>query len=186
MVAVIGSLYRIKGHALLLSALPRILKSIPALRVAFIGAFKEPDVEEELRALAEPFGRAVVFTGFRADVQELLPAVDVLAVPSHYEGLSLTLCEAMACGIPAVATRVGGNPEVIDHGLNGLLVPPRDPDALADAIVSLFGDDELRRRLGTAARQTIIDRFSIATMVSRYTDLYDELLRIKKPRPGEV
>ncbi len=174
-VAVIASLYPVKGHALLLDAMPRILAEIPNIKVLFIGR-GDGAHEKVLREKAKPFGDSVRFLGYLSNVDEILPAVDVLAVPSLYEGLSLSLCEAMANGIPAVATRVGGNPEVIEDGANGFLIPSNDPDALAEKLGALLKDDLLRRKMGDAARATIEEKFSTRRMIEDYLDLYEDLL----------
>lgn len=179
-IAVIGSLYPVKGHAVLLQALPDILAVHPRTRVFFIGRGLE-EVENDLRSRAAAFQGAVVFTGYRDDVEALLPGVDVVAVPSLYEGLSLTLCEAMAGGVPVVATDVGGNSEVVADGLDGLLVPAGDARALANALIAVLSDPDRRRALGEAARGTAIRHFSIERMTRSYWENYAELLGDDRP-----
>jgi glycosyltransferase involved in cell wall biosynthesis len=111
-------------------------------------------LEDELRSLARRLGIGgrVVFAGSRNDVFELLPAFDVFALSSRFEGLPIALLEAMATGIAPVATAVGGIPEVLSDGVDGLIVPPGDPDALAAALAKLLDDDALRADLGDRAR----------------------------------
>ncbi|RMF83212.1 MAG: glycosyltransferase, partial [Nitrospirae bacterium] len=92
--------------------------------------------------------------------------------PSLAEGISNTLLEAMATGLPVVATRVGGNPELVAEGETGLLVPPGDPEALGAALASLAADGERRRRFGAAARVRAVERFSLEAMVARYAACY--------------
>ncbi|MGW2548443.1 glycosyltransferase, partial [Kitasatospora sp. NPDC001574] len=131
-----------------------IVLSLPALIVP---------LEARLRALAAELGLtdAVLFTGSRADVPELLPAFDAFTLSSRQEGLPVALMEAMTSGLPAVVTRVGGMPEVLDDGDQGFLVPPGDPSALADALARLADGPELRTRLGAAARERS-KRFDVA------------------------
>lgn len=174
-VAIIGSLYQVKGHHVLLDAMPELLLAVPDLKCLFIGRGVRANTKA-LREKAAPFGDAVIFYGYRDRVDELLPGIDVLALPSDYEGLSLSLCEAMIMGIPAVATRVGGNPEVISDGRDGFLVPPRDPKKLAEKLCLLLTDPVLRRQMGRSARTTIIEGFSIDQMIRNYTSLYEEIL----------
>jgi glycosyltransferase involved in cell wall biosynthesis len=100
----------------------------------------------------------------------------VLAVPSVYDGLSIALLEAMSLGVPAVLTRVGGNPEAVSDGEHGLVVPPADPAALAGGIVAMLRDDGLRSRLGEAAKLRAAD-FDIRAAVGRTEEVYEELLR---------
>jgi glycosyltransferase involved in cell wall biosynthesis len=111
-------------------------------------------LEAELRALVQELGleETVMFTGMRTDVYRLLPGFDVFALSSRYEGLPIALLEAMATGVACVATRVGGIPEVVVHGREGLLVEPADPGVLAAALEKLVVDDPLRDALGHAAR----------------------------------
>lgn len=130
-------------------------------------------LEGDLRARATELGIAdrVLFTGSRDDVHELLPAFDVFALSSRFEGLPIALLEAMATGIVPVVTRVGGIPEVVSDGHDGLLVPPGDPETLSVAITTLLGDDDLRARLGDRARTRARD-FDLVHAVRRTEDVY--------------
>src|SRR5206468_2914697 len=118
-----------------------------------------PPVQPEDRARAVE--RTVVFTRFRADARQLLPALDLFANSSIHEGLSLTILEAMACELPVVATRVGGTPEAVADAQTGLLVPPRAPQALADALLALAASPERRRAMGCAGRLRAIQHFTL-------------------------
>jgi len=118
----------------------------------------------------------VIFTGYRSDVPELLSQAAVSVLPSLSEGLSNTVLESMAAGVPVVATRVGGNPELIDDGVGGLLVPPRNPGELARAICAVLDDRDFARRLGQAAKRRVAERFSLERMVRETEDLYVTLL----------
>jgi glycosyltransferase involved in cell wall biosynthesis len=138
--------------------------------------------ELERRAARLGLGERVLFTGFRADVPELLSEASVSVLPSLSEGLSNTLLESMAAGVPAVATTVGGNPELIEDGSSGLLVPPRDAGALARAMVAILGDRDLARTLGEEAKRRVVEHFSLERMVRETEDLYLGLLERKTKR----
>lgn len=118
--------------------------------------------------------------GWRDDVPDILRDADVFVHPAMDEGFGLVVVEAAAAGLPIVASNVGGIPEIIEHGVNGLLVPPGDPQALAAAIQELIDDPERAKRLGEAARRTAFERFSAEAMAAAYMDLYERLLREKR------
>jgi glycosyltransferase involved in cell wall biosynthesis len=118
----------------------------------------------------------VRFLGSRDDVAALLVAADVAVLSSRSEGLSLALLEAMAAGKPVVATRVGGNPEVLTDGETGRLVPPADPEALAAALLEVLDQPGQAAALGRAARSRVVERFSLRGMVTQYEQVYERLL----------
>jgi glycosyltransferase involved in cell wall biosynthesis len=126
----------------------------------------------------------VTLTGYRADVAALLSEINVSVLPSLSEGLSNVLLEAMAAGVPVVATRVGGTPEAVEHGETGLLEPPGDPQGLAEAVASLLANSELATRLGAAGRRAVRERFSMERMVHATEQLYLDLLVRKAEQPG--
>jgi len=130
-------------------------------------------LEEEQRALG--LGTVVRFLGFREDVNDLLRAADLFVVSSYLEGMGTATLDAMAAGLPVVATRVGGIPEIVDDGVTGILVPPRDPGALGAAMVRLAGDAALRARFGVAGRARVRE-FSADRTEERTRALYDEVL----------
>jgi sugar transferase (PEP-CTERM/EpsH1 system associated) len=132
----------------------------------------------ELRELARDLGVAerVLFTGFRDDIPDVLTSFDLFVLPSVTEGMSNAILEAMASGLPCVATRVGGNGELVSHGVNGLLVPPASPEKLHDAVRYLVEDRDARLRMGRAGRTRAETRFSLQGMVARYEDLYEGLI----------
>jgi glycosyltransferase involved in cell wall biosynthesis len=121
-------------------------------------------------------GDRVWLAGERADVAEILRGLDCFVLPSLGEGISNTLLEAMATRLAVVATRVGGNAELIESGMTGLLVPPGDSDALADALVRYSSDRAMARRHAKAARRVAQSRFSLARMVNDYCSLYETAL----------
>ena len=132
----------------------------------------------ELEALAERLevGGRVCFLGFRPDAQQITGLLDVLVVPSLTEGSPLVVLEAMAAGVPVVASSVGGIPDQIRHQREGLLVPPGDPETLGDALYGLLRDPAYARLLGEAGRRRAHSEFSHGTMVNRIEDVYREVL----------
>ncbi len=163
-----------KGVRYLLDAAATVLADDPAVRFVIAG---DGPLRGELVASAEArgFGDRVLFPGYRNDVPDLISAFDVYALPSLWEGLPLALLEALALETPIVATTVGGNPEIVEDGVNGFLVPPRDPVALADALRRLRADHDLRR-IGTANRAKFDREFRVEVMVERHQALYADLV----------
>jgi len=171
--AVVANLIPYKGHRDLFAAFGLIVNKLRGpWRLILIG--RDQGLGAELHKSAEEAGFAdnVLWLGERTDVQDLLNIVDVSVLPSHEEGFSNSLIEAMARGLPAVATTVGGNVEAILHEVTGLLVPPRNPQALADALFRLYEDPVLRQGLGASARARAVSEFSIDDCVGRYLNLY--------------
>jgi glycosyltransferase involved in cell wall biosynthesis len=138
-----------------------------------IGSYR---VELERLAQRLGLGERVIFTGFRMDVPELLSQVSLCVHPSHSEALSNSLIESMAAGAPVVATRVGGNPEVVEDGVSGLTVPARSPEALARAIDLLLDQPQLAARFAEAGRRRVREQFSVERMVRDTERLYLALL----------
>jgi glycosyltransferase involved in cell wall biosynthesis len=174
---VIGEIARlcdVKGQRELI----RALAEIPDARLVLAGRDLEQGgaFQAELEREADRAGvRERVEIGFHDDVAALLARLDVVALPSWTEGLPMVLLEAMAAGRPVVATPVGGTPELVVDGETGLLVPPRDPEALAAALRRVLDDRELADRLGEAGRRRVSERFSLEAMTRRVLELYDEV-----------
>jgi glycosyltransferase involved in cell wall biosynthesis len=165
-----------KDHAGLLTAVAQVRGAIPDVRLLLIGS---GPLEDELRARSqEPDLRGTVqFLGSRDDVLALLPGLDIFVLGSRFEGLPISLLEAMAAHVPVVATAVGGVPEAVTDGVEGSLVPPGDPSALAAAITPLLRDPGRRAAQGTAAAARVRADFSIDRAVRRTEQLYRQLLR---------
>ena len=161
-----------KGHAYLIDAWPRVLSRVPDAWLAIVGEGSEADA---LQARARGLEH-IVFTGRRDDISAVTADLSVAVLPSLREAQGISILEAMARCRPVVASAVGGIPEVITSGVDGLLVPPASPADLADAIVSLARSPELRERLGRAGRATVVERFSIDAQVRRTEEVYDEEL----------
>lgn len=160
-----------KGHAVLLQAAARLPGAVFAL------AGEGPE-ERALRELAKALGvsERIRFLGRRDDVPALLAACDVFALPSLYEGSSLAVLEAMAAGRAVVSSAIPGTEELIEDGRSGLLVPPRDPEALASALGRLLADERLRADLAAAARQRAEREFGSDAMAARVAAIYAEVL----------
>ena len=180
-VLVVGTVARLgpeKGHAYLLEAVAEVLKQVLQTRLLLVG---DGPMRSQLEDRAKALGVAdsIVFAGLRHDVQTILSLFDLFVLPSLWEGLPMAVLEAMAAGLPVVATAVGGTPEVVVDGVTGLLVPPRDPHALAEAILRLLRDPDLRKRMGGAGRERVAAHFSVEQMVQRTEKLYEHLLAEK-------
>jgi len=171
-----------KGQSFLLRAVPKLIGEFPSLAVWLIGA-GPPDAQEKLAKQAEEtgVGRAVHFLGFRRDLRALLPLADLVVLPSFHEAFPRVLLEAMAAGRAIVATQVGGVPEAVEDGVTGLLVPPGDVSALADAMASLLRDPSRRRAMEAAARLRV-QQFTLDRTVNLTESLYREYLDDDKPR----
>lgn len=170
----VGNFTAKKDHAGLLHAIHRVRVDHPSVRLVLVGL---GPLEEELRRLVHQLGLTdhVVFAGSRGDVPEVLPGFDVFALGSQFEGLPIALLEAMGAGVASVATTVGGIPEVVTDDVDGLLVPPGDPGALAAAISRLLGDPATRDRIGRAGA-TRAAGFELSHAVERIEAIYDRVL----------
>jgi glycosyltransferase involved in cell wall biosynthesis len=180
-IGTVGRLSAQKAHDVLLDAAVRVLPSRPSAWVLIAG---DGDRMPALRAQAEALGIAsrVVFAGHRADVPSVLGAIDVFCISSDYEGTPLALFEAMAAGKAIVSTAVDGCREVLEDGATGLLVPPRDADALGAALGRVADDGDLRARLSGMARKAS-RRYDIGECVRQMQALYDDVLR-GQPQSG--
>ena len=169
-----GALAPEKGHAVLLAAWERVEREVPGARLVILGDGPERSRLEAMAA-RKPGGH-VHLAGFRDDVASWLKAADVFVLPSLAEGIAGAALEAMACGLPVVATWVGGVPEVVEHGVTGLLVPPDQPGPLTAALARLLTGAAAARAMGRAGRRRVEARFGAAGMVDAYLRLYAELL----------
>jgi sugar transferase (PEP-CTERM/EpsH1 system associated) len=172
----VARLHPVKDQATLLRATRRVVDAEPGFRLDVVG---DGPAGKDVQALADELGLSghVRFLGFRDDVADLLAEADFFVLSSVTEGISLTLLEAMATGLPVVATDVGGNREVVAHGRTGLLVPARSPEPLAEAILRLVRNPETTRQMGAAARRRVEQEFDLRRVVARYEQLYLALLR---------
>jgi glycosyltransferase involved in cell wall biosynthesis len=180
-VVCLARLHRQKGIVFLLQAATRVPEAV------FVVVGDGPDREKlEAQARELRVQDRVVFLGQRDDVPDLLASCDVFVLPSLWEGLPLSILEAMAANRPVIATSVGGTPEAITNGETGLLVPPSDPIALAEAIQAVLHDPEFARGLATRGRAHVRQEFSVETMVRRITGIYEDLLDGRRTPPAGV
>ncbi len=164
----------VKDLGTLIDAFAAVRAQVGDARLLLAGDGPERD-ELASRVAAREVADAVTFTGYRADVRALLPACDVYVNSSVSEGISLTILEAMAAGLPVVATRVGGTPEVVTDGDNGLLVAARDPEGLSRAMLALARDERHRRRLAANGRALVEGQFTLERMVNDYARVYQSV-----------
>jgi len=167
----------IKNHAILLQAAEILISRGMPVRVLLVGSGPELAKLKESVAASPRLSGRVVFAGADSDVPALLNAMDVFVLPSLSEGMSNTLLEAMASSLPVVATRVGGNPELVEEERSGWLFEPGDVMALAAILERIGRDSNLREGLGQAARRRAVQHFSLEGMVGSYRNLYVELAR---------
>ena len=172
-VGVVGRLEPEKGQATLVDAWPLVLRAVPRAYLLIVGEGSRREALEHQVAELGIAGR-VIFTGRRDDVPAVTAALDVAVLPSYREAQGLTILEAMALSRPVVASNVGGIPEMVEDGRTGLLVPPRDRDALAAAITRLLLDHPLADMLARAGHDLVHERFCLELMVRAIEDLYDE------------
>lgn len=178
-VGIVGRLTPIKGHAVFLRALARVARQFPQVRAVVVGDAPEdrPQYRTALERLTRQLGleRRVEFLGTRQDVPDLLRRMDLLAMPSRSaEAFGRAVIEAQAAGVPVVASRVGGIVDIIEDRLTGLLAPPEEPVALAEAMASLLADRDLAARLAEAARAKVEQHFSIERMAALTLAAYRE------------
>jgi glycosyltransferase involved in cell wall biosynthesis len=163
-----------KGQRYLIEAARLVVQEMPDVRFVILG---EGELREQLERQVNEhhLQKHVLLPGFRTDVIGLIKGFDLFAMSSLTEGLGTSLLDAMACARPIVATTAGGIPEVVEDGVNGLLVPPRDHAALASAIVRMLKDAQLRRRIGEAGLARVTAKFTVDTMVEQTARVYASL-----------
>lgn len=182
----VGRLHSQKDYPTMWAAFTRVRRDEPTavLRVAGRGPLRD---EMESRLDAAGLRGPVQLIGFRDDVDDLLAAADGLVHASACEGLPGVLMEALAAGLPVAATSVGGTPEIVHHGVSGLLVPPADPGALASAMLRLMGmTPEHRADMGRAGRDHVLVNFGLQPALQRWTDLLDERVQGSRPRADRL
>lgn len=178
-IGTVGRMQAVKDPLNLVRAFLHLLNREPSarqrLRLVMVG---DGPLRREAQGLLEREGAADLawLPGARDDIPQLLRGMDVFVLPSRAEGISNTILEAMACALPVVATRVGGNAELIAEGATGMLAPPADPVALAEAIAPYLTDPALRQRHGRAGRERVEQTFSIDSMVNKYVEVYESVL----------
>ncbi len=172
-----------KGVTYLLQAARKLLPRDPRLKLLIVGGGRlfEP-LQQEAAELG--LGEHVIFTGWREDVREILPALDIFVMPSLWEAMSIVLLEAMAAGCPIVATDVGDNAKFVHDGETGLIIPPRQPNALVEAVAKLVEDPQRRARFGEAARAHYLAELTLENMIRHYERLYRRIGRGDHAQPA--
>ncbi len=174
-IGIVGRFSEEKGHYYFVEAAAKLIKSRENVEFVFIGDGPlRSSIEQKVRD--HGLSKYSRFLGVRSDVGSLLQTLDVFVLPSLREGLPISLLEAQYFGVPSVATEVGGNAEIIKNGYNGLLVPPRDPDALAKAILKVLNDSELGKELSARGREVFSRKYSGERMAKTYLDLIQTIL----------
>jgi glycosyltransferase involved in cell wall biosynthesis len=178
LIGIVARLVPIKAHEIFLEAAATIRAAAPDTTFLIIG---DGERRSELESLAEQLGvaDATRFLGWRDDMREVYADLDVVTLCSNNEGSPVALIEALAAGRPVVSTRVGGVPNVVKDGESGLLVPPRDPAALAEGVLALLRDPARAAELGQAGRRAVFPRHSSGRLVQDVARLYLELAREK-------
>lgn len=175
-VGMIGRLEEQKGHSILLKTAAIVTEAVPNARFVIVG---DGPLRADLEKMRDDLGLQgkAVFTGILRDIPGVLATLDVVTFSSLWEGLPVALLEAMSMGKPMVSTAVGGIPDVITEGENGMLVPKENPEALAEKLIQVLQDPALAARIGAAARKTIEERYSSDTMHRRILELYQSILQ---------
>lgn len=172
----VGQWSRRKGVDLILDAATRLQHQPLPIRFLFVGGGNDPEFDREFRARAAAISPAPVLVDFTSDVRPALDASDVFLCPSRAEPFARVNLEAMAMGLPVIASRVGGNPEAVEDRRTGRLIPSDDANALAKSILELASDDSVRESLGLAGRDRVVKRFSMEAYRTRVGALIDALL----------
>lgn len=173
-VGVVSRLVKNKEVEVFLSSIPHVLKVIPDAKFIIIG---DGNLSKKLKGLTAVLGieRDVYFTGNRKNIKTMLELLDVFVLPSLHETFSFAIAEAMAAGLPVVATNVGGIPELVEDGITGLLIPSENPKLLTDAIVELLKDPNKCKQMGQRGQDRIRKYFTIEKMIENTEKIYDEL-----------
>ncbi|RMH68398.1 MAG: glycosyltransferase family 1 protein [Gemmatimonadetes bacterium] len=174
LVGIVAALAPHKDHQNFLRAAAHVKAELPQTRFLIIG---DGELRDELEALTHTLDlhQHVIFTGFRSDVLELTATLDLFVLSSYLEGMGTSILDAMALGKPIVATQVGGIPEIVLHGKNGLLVPPRNPLALAKAIITILSNPHLREQMSHFSRDQV-QNFTVEKTVEKTESLYYQLI----------
>ena len=177
-IGIVARLDPIKNHKTLFFAFKEIVKNYPQVKLIIVG---DGSLREELKEKSYQLGikNKVIFMGERDNVSEILKTFDIFVLPSLNEGMSNTILEAMATGIPVIASNVGGNPELVIDGRTGFLFSPNDVESLVQKIKTYILHPELKQKHGYNARKRVEEKFSLDQMVRRYEELYLELVERK-------
>lgn len=178
LIGAVGRMVWQKGFEYLIESIAEIIETLPQSKILIVG---DGPLRAEMEALGErlKIGKNIIFTGFRSDIKEILSAVDLLVIPSLLEGFPVVTLEAMAMAKPIIATNIDGITEQIRDGIDGILVLPNNPSALAKAAIRVFSDKKLARTMGLSAREKVEQEFSVEKMVAETEKVYLSLLKNK-------
>jgi glycosyltransferase involved in cell wall biosynthesis len=183
-IGTVGRLSSEKGLEFLLSATRDVVMAYPRVKVLIVGnGNKDYRLFLQEKAKSLELSSNIIFAGFRDDIPQLLGGMDIFCLPSLTEGFNRSLLEAMACGLPVVATHVGGNLEIVRDGVNGAVVPPHNPYALGSAIIELLKDREKARIMGSEGHRLVEEKFSIEKNVRLTESLYEEVISNSFEKP---
>jgi glycosyltransferase involved in cell wall biosynthesis len=174
LVGIVAHLADHKGHQYLIQATKILKQQSPKIKTIIVG---EGPLSMELNRQAKELDveDIVFFLGFRKDIPKILTSLDLFVLSSYLEGMGSSILDAMACRLPVVATKVGGIPELVIHGETGILVPPRNPSALAKAILKLYSNKTLASRLGQKGYELVHQKFSAEAMADKVVRLYEKV-----------
>jgi glycosyltransferase involved in cell wall biosynthesis len=177
----VGHMSRQKGYEFLVEAIPVVRLKYPRARFVLVGkGLLRKELEEQAKSLGVQ--DALVFAGIRNDVPAVLNCFEVFVLPSLWEGFGVAIIEALACGVPVIASRVGGIPEIIENGVDGLLVPPARPRPLAESVIRLLDNPTLRRDMIYRGLRKAVEQFSVSRMAQTMTNLYGRTFHRASPR----
>ncbi len=178
----IGRLCKAKGQHILVKSVQKVIKKIPDTVFMIVGEDQEKrgEYKKELEDLATNLGvkQHIIFTGYRGDIMDLMHVLDFLILPSLVEGLSVVILEAMLAKKPVIATSIGGNPEIVMDGETGTLIPPEDPDRLAEAIIYHLEHPEISKKMGEMGYERVGKYFSLSQMLDKVMNIYKEVLHL--------
>lgn len=175
---IVANLRVMKGHKTIVDAFSAIQQHFPTTKCLCIGSdFLQGEIQRYVRE--KRLEQVILFPGFQKDIPSLLSLLEIFLLPSLWEGLPTAMMEAMAMKRPVIASAVGGIPELVEHGKTGLLIPPNDPHALAEAVVQLLRDPQRAQRMGQVGYEKIRREFSLHAMAARTEAMYDQLLKSK-------
>jgi glycosyltransferase involved in cell wall biosynthesis len=180
----VSRLCKTKGQHILIEAAPKVLKEFPEAVFAIVGEDFERarEYENSLKRLASDLGveRQIIFTGYRSDITELMHAFDLFILPSSMEGLPVVILEAMAAKKPVITTLVGGNAEIVMDGKTGTIIPPEDPERLAETIIYHLKNPEISNRMGEKGYERVKRYFSLSQMVNGIMEIYKDVVGEKQ------
>jgi len=165
-----------KGHVHLIDAVPKVIEKYPNVKFVFIGSGDQEELLRQ-RVADRNVQNQVIFLGLRRDIKYLLNEIDVFVLPSLWEGFPNVVLEAMGCAKPVIATSVEGTIELVADGESGILMPPANPEALADALITMLDSPKLIKQYGNAGRKRVETYFSVGKQVREFEALYDEIVQ---------